>query len=152
MYALGCSDCSSRQSLGLSPLVVATTVNEAAALVGLNSSDPTRDKERIARINATYDAAMAGDAASITCLREMAQGVAQSNDPRTCAVGSKIAAAYAKVKWTEYQARVGAGQVGSVLIGQSNLPTMAAGAFKAALPWGTIAVGGLLLLALRRRR
>lgn len=127
-------------------------VNKAASLVGLNSSDPVRDEARIQRIDDNFHKAMAGDLGAVACLRDMAQGVAKANDPRTCAVGSTLAAAYAKAKWLEYQARVGAGQVGTVLIGQSNIPTMIAGTAQRIGPALLVGGGLLLVLALRRRR
>lgn len=135
MYApsLGCAR-SGMNSGGMGLIPVAAVTGAASAVtsftsilgkLGLNSSDPVKDKERFARIDGEFRGAMAGDPAAISCLREISQGVYRTSDnpQRLCAVGSAVAAAYGKMKWLEYQGRVTAGRVGSVLVGGSDIPT-----------------------------
>lgn len=146
----GCSSCGTGQLGAISTIFTAATgVNQVASLLGLNSSDPVKDQERINRINQAYDQAMRGDQAAVSCLREMAQGVA-NNDGRTCAVGSQLAYRFAQTKWTEYQARHAAGGAGTWLVGQSDLPSQAVGWLSSSWVIGAVVVGGYLLL--RRRR
>jgi len=149
MYS--CSSCQ-RSQLGAIPAILgaATSVNQVASLIGLNSSDPAKDQERINRINNEFAKAMRGDQAAVSCLREMAQGVA-NNDGRTCAVGSQLAYRYAQTKWAEYQARHAAGGAGTWLVGQSDIPSQAVGLL--ANPWvlGGVVVGAYFLLRRGRR-
>lgn len=160
MYCTDQLGCSSPRLGALPSVASLNPVTQAVSTVtGLvtslfSGSDPAKDRERKNRIDGQYNQAMAGNAAAVSCLRDMAQGVSSGpNDPRTCAVGSSWAAAYAKAKWIEYQARVAAGQVGGALIGQSNLPTTAVGAVKSMAP---LVIGGVLLAvaasSLRSRR
>lgn len=134
---------------------VMSGLNPVLSAFGLNSSDPVKDAQRAQRINDTYRLAMQGDPAAVACLRDMAQGVSSGpNDPRACAVGSQVAATYAKKMWNDFQGRVGAGVVGAELIGASNIPSTIVGAAQSLVTspvFLVLAAGGLFLL-LRRRR
>lgn len=132
-----------------------TALSSVISLLGFSSSDPVKDQQRIARIDNEYRGALGGDPNNIACLRDMAQGVSSGpNDPRQCAVGSRVAAAWAARRWLEYQARVGAAAVGGELIDQSGVvgPTIIGTAQRAlSNPW---VIGGVVLLGylvLRRR-
>lgn len=152
MHYRGRCACEPPRALGALPVAtvavgfVTKNINTVLSKLGLSSSDPTKDQERINRINQNFEAAMTGDTSAVACLRDMAQGVSSGpNDPRQCAVGSQVAAAYAKAAWLEYEARRGAGQVGAVLVGES--PQFATAV--SWLPWA--AVGAAAFLFLRRR-
>lgn len=92
-----------------------------ANLVGsaISSSDPVKDQERFARVDATYEKALAGDSAALACLESMTKGDAGT----VCVVGSAAAVSRAKLRLAEYKARVLAGDVGTALIGQSQIPS-----------------------------
>ncbi len=125
---------------------VSSQLDTVLGKLGLSSSDRTRDQERIARVNDQFEKAMRGDTSAEACLRDMAQGVSSGpNDPRQCAVGSTVAAAYAKAAWLEFQARRAAGQAGGALILQSPQ----AGTAKTWLTYLAIGAGAWFLL--RRR-
>ncbi len=125
--------------LGLGPVDVVTALNTAASLVGLNPSDPERDKIRIGNINTAFSLAMSGNATPQPQLTnaggapmsgaDYLQYIATNNGghpdtPNGAAVyGSQIAYRYAQIKWREFQARHLAGTVGGALIGQSDIPS-----------------------------
>lgn len=131
--------------------VIQYALDSVLSLVGIGSSDPVKDRERIARIDNEFQGALSGDPNNIACLRDMAQGVSSGpNDPRQCAVGSRVAAAWAKRRWLEYQARAAAAGIGIDLLGQSGIvgPTIAR---VASNPIVWIVVGAGIFLLLRRR-
>lgn len=157
------------------PVAVATggTVLKALSTVGASipilggifqSSDPEADRRRVTRIDTTFNAAMAGDPSAISCLSDMAKGISSGpTDPRQCAVGSTLAAAYAKARWIEYQGRVAAGTVGTgllktggVLVGESNIPSQIGATISRVMTnpllLGGLAVGVYLLLRPKGRR
>jgi hypothetical protein len=123
------------------------------SIVGLNSSDPVKDQERIARVDDSFRAAMSGSPVNrdghdpVVCLRDMAAGSG------LCVVGSKVAQAYAKVKWAEYQARHAAGTVGTGLISVSDIPSQIGGTIQRAVT-NPLVIGGVVLgayLLMKRR-
>jgi hypothetical protein len=162
VYSLGCANCpapypvgASYGSLGALPLVagaaslLSTSLNQFLSTFGLNSSDPVKDQQRIDRIKAVYSEAMQGIPGAEQCLYEMAQGVSSGPyDPRSCAVGSTVAANFAKAVWAEYQARKAAGNVGVSLIAQSPLPGTIAQTAISVLPY---AIGAVIVFSVLRR-
>jgi hypothetical protein len=70
-----------------------------------------------------------------------------------CVVGSKVAQAYAKVKWAEYQARHAAGTVGTGLISVSDIPSQIGGTVVRTLsnPIALAAIVGGAYLLLRKK-
>ena len=97
----------------------------------------------MARIDSNFQAAMSGDASAVSCLQDMAAGVSSGpNDPRQCAVGSAVAAAYAKLRWGEYQARKLGGTVGTGLVLASPQGQTAS----KYLLWGGLGLAAFLLL------
>lgn len=160
---------------------ITTSLNGVASLVGLNSSDPARDRERINRINVAFQAAMAGDTSPITTGdpntnlggvsgAEYLECIATNNrnnpaapgppcpgsgNPSGAAVyGSQIAYRYAQLKWGEYRARVAAGAVGTALIGQSDIPSRVGYAVQSVVtnPITLVLLAGGAYLLLRRKR
>jgi hypothetical protein len=129
-------------------------LNPALSLLGLNSSDPVKDQQRINRINDTYRSALLGDPTAISCLKDMASAISSGNpaDVRQCAVGSEVAYAYAKKMWADFQLRTAAGAAGVTLIGASPIPTTVGNVVKSAVsnPW--ILGGGALLVILMLQR
>jgi hypothetical protein len=134
--------------------VAISTVNRILGGLGLSSSDPAKDAIRFANIDRAFALAMEGDTrvyaelgnrAALPYLQIIAAGGMES--------GSKAAAAYAKVKLAEYQARYAAGVVGVSLIGQSTIPTTVVGTVQAAAssPLTWLLVGGVVFFVLRRR-
>ena len=152
MYTLGCANCQTMGALpAIAPLasLLTTSLNQFLSTFGLNSSDPVKDQERIERIKATYAQAMTGDAGAIQCLRDMAQGVSSGpNDPRSCAVGSTVAATFAKSVWAEYQARVAAGNIGAGLLAQSPLPSTV---LQTAINYAPWIIGGIIAISLLKK-
>lgn len=137
--------------------VVSSQLNKVLNSLGLGSSDPVRDQQRIDRINAVYDEAMAGQPGAEECLYEMAQGVSSGpNDPRQCAVGSRVAADYAKAVWEEYQGRSALGELGMGLVGASPIPGRVLGAATSVAPWvlggAAVLAVGLVIVSRRGRR
>lgn len=117
---LGCSPAGrvAYGQLGFIPLVAIPAAVETASTAWnaissiFGSSDPARDGARKARVDTAYNAAMAGDVSAETCLREMAQGVSTGpNDSRSCALGSQVAAEYAKRRYGTFLQAKAAGQV-----------------------------------------
>lgn len=156
---------------------VLTGLNQVAALVGLNSSDPARDQERIDRINLAYQLAMRGDdtpqrsMSAHTNLEGMTgaqylQYIATNNGghpemsgpagvPGTTngapVYGSQIAYRYAQAKFQEWKARVAAGQLGVGLItGVSDIPARVSGFVSS--PLVLLVVVGLIGLAIWKAR
>lgn len=139
--------CANVPRLGALPVAAVASsfldLNSLLSKFGLSSSDPAKDRERMARIDSNFNAAMAGDPSAVACLRDMAQGVSSGpGDPRQCAVGSSVAAAYAKLRWAEYQARKLGGTVGAGLVLESPQATTA----KRYLLWGGLGLAALFLL------
>lgn len=146
-----------RAGLGLVPAAATTvlSVSQVLSKLGLGSSDPVKDQERLNRIARAYDAAMAGDTSKLSFLggrsgEEYLQLVATDKN----AAGSTVAYRAAQLKWGELQARRAAGVIGSGLIGQSDIPTSAVGAASRTLsnPWVLAALAGGVYLLIRRRR
>lgn len=155
---------------------ILTGLNQVAALVGLNSSDPTRDQERIDRINLAYQLAMRGDdtpqrsMSAHTNLEGMTgaqylEYIATNNGghpelpgptglPGTTGAavyGSQIAYRYAQAKFAEWKGRVAAGQLGTGLItGVSDIPAKISGFVSS--PLVLFVVVGLIGLALYKAR
>ena len=146
-----------RPGLGVVPVAATTvlSVGQVLSKLGLGSSDPVKDQERLNRIATAYDAAMAGDTRKLPILggrtgEDYLRLVATNKNE----AGSEVAYRMAQLKWGEYQARRAAGIIGSGLIGQSDIPTSAIGAVGRTLsnPWVLAAVAGGAYLLLRRRR
>lgn len=141
------------------PFAVGTVVNgiqSALKLFGLNSSDPVKDQQRGARIDRAFGLAMAGDTALQPDLNNMS-GEAYLNliAGNSSASGSVVARKYAQAKQIELAGRRGAGSVGGVLIGQSDIPARAQQALQSALtsPYllGGAALAGLYLITRKKR-
>jgi hypothetical protein len=136
-----------RSGLGLTPLDTALSFVSNAIGGIFSSSDPVKDALRKTRVEEHYAGAMAGDATALACLMSDAELAPQTPG---CIVGSKVAVAYAKAKYAEYQVRHGAGQIGGVLIGQSDIPTQIVGTLSNPLVLGGIVLGAFLLFRKRR--
>lgn len=138
-------------------LPIVTGINQVASLLGLNSSDPVKDQERINRINLAFDLAMSGSTQVRSDLGGMT-GAAylQYIAADATHAGSQIAYRYAQAKWAEYRARHAAGVVGGGLISVSDVPATVVGTIQRAvtnpLVLGGVAVGAYLLLKKRGRR
>lgn len=87
---------------------VGAAANAGASIFG--SSDPAKDAERFARIDAAFQGAISDDQSSIECLDDMAN---KRYGGVRCAVGSTTAVNYARQKWAEYQQLAASGKLTS---------------------------------------
>jgi hypothetical protein len=135
--------------------VAVSTFTKILGGLGLSSSDPDKDRIRFGNVDLAYELAMQGDTgvyaelgnrAPLQYLQVIAAGGMES--------GSKAAAAYAKVRLAEYQARYAAGGAGLWLVDQSPIPGTVAAQVRTAAPWliGTAAVLGIGYALTRRGR
>jgi len=153
--------------LGLLPIVAIptflTSINTALSTFGLNSSDPTKDKARLARIATAFSLAVAGDTTPQTGLDNLS-GEAYlheiaNNAPVAgggTAGGSQVAIAAAKAALVELAGRRAATGVVGAALPVSTIPaTVAHGVVtvaKSPVVLGAVVVGAYFLLAKRGRR
>jgi hypothetical protein len=139
-----------------------TSINSALAVFGLNSSDPVRDKERLARIATAFSLAVSGDATPQSNLDNLS-GEAYlheiaNNAPVAgggTAGGSQVAIAAAKAALVELAGRRAATGIVGGLIPVSTIPATAAhvatSIVTSPITLGLLAVGGYMLLRRRGR-
>jgi hypothetical protein len=148
------------------PLTGTTILGTAANILGLGGNP--KDPERFARADAMYQRGLQGDPVAEIWLecwsgnqaavaKMQAAGLWNPSDT-ACGFATDKAKAYAAQKLAELKARRLAGQVGTGLIQQSDIPARVVGtvtgAFRNPWVWAGLAaaVGGVVLLSRRRRR
>lgn len=155
-----------RGGLGLLPVVAVPaflqSLNSALSIFGLNSSDPAKDKIRIANINQAFSLAVAGNTTPQSNL-DMLTGEAYlhqiaNNAPVAgggTAGGSQIAIKAAQAALVELAARRGATTVIGGLLPVSTIPATVTGTITQVAKSPVVLLGGaaiLLYMISKRRR
>ncbi len=154
---IGCLECRENDQLGFN---LSAAIPVITSLLG--SLNNPNNAARKASADQLYSAALAGDAVSEARLRLLSHVGTQSDiatmkaaglDPQCigdapsgCGWATTWAQDYGKAKLAELAARRAAGQIGTTLIGQSNIPpTLIAGA--KGLVTNPYVIGGAVLVA-----